>query len=202
MELLDRLPKPFDLPMPYYVANQHSLDSLHCTTRNRPDGGITCEVLIPDGQCALDWVIRVNGACGPEFPILEKAIALLWSDAWRELSDKVRQRLNVWCGFEPMESFRLYLSDAEFGKHDYGLAGIVLTDRRLIYCKFHHRGQIPLEQEGILRAQPEGELANLTWQKPDGHTTKVAKLNLSDLAPLIKAMRDSTGLKLQLVNTA
>ncbi|MCX5662102.1 MAG: hypothetical protein NTW19_20690, partial [Planctomycetota bacterium] len=197
MGQLEQLPAPFNRPLPYYVATGHSLASLSCSTINRADGGVTCRVLIPDGQTALEWLMRVNGVCGPEHPLLEHAVGMLWSDAWRELPDKVRHRLSAWCGFEPMESFRVYLPDADFAKQDLGLAGVVITDRRLIHCKFNHKGQAPLDAEAVLRVQPEGEFVNLTLQTVV-ERVKVAKLSLADLPALVRGLRDAKGLTLQM----
>jgi hypothetical protein len=198
MGKLDWLPLPFAYPMPYYVANRSILQALSCITLSRPeDLGITCEVMIPDGYTALEWLLRVNGACGPEFFLLEEAVGKLWSEAWRTLTEKTKERLAAWCTFEAMESFKLYVSDAEFAKKDLGLAGLIVTDRRLIYCKYKSRGDVRLEDGGVLQVVPEGEFAVVTLKSGDTNK-KIVKVLLDDLPLLIKAFKDSRGLKLQL----
>lgn len=197
MGMLETLPAPFNLPMPYYVAADHAQGSLQCTTQTRPDGGVTCRVLVPDGPTAIEWLVRVNGVWGPEHPMLEQAVARLWSPAWREIPEKVRLRIAAWCAFEPMESFRLYLPDAEFSRDDAGLAGVVLTDRRLVYNKFNHRGHVTLAGAGTLNVQPEGDFATLQLQTPD-LKANVGKIHLADLPKLIRALGESKGLVLRM----
>jgi len=181
------LPKPFSFCVPYYSSNEFSHVSMKCWTESRSDGGITCYVMMPNGPTALLWLLNVNGTCGPEYSMLEADIGLLDNEAWRQLGDECRRRLAVWCPFEPMEQFRLYLSDGDFGTRDKGLAGLVLTDRRLIYCKYHHRGAIDLSQPATLRIRDETDFAQLTIENLDGRT-KLVKLHLHDVPTLLQAL--------------
>jgi hypothetical protein len=181
------MPKPFNACVPYYNTSDFSHVSLKCWTENRPDGGVTCYIIIPNGPTALQWLLNVNGSCGPEYGMLENDIGLLENEAWRQIGDESRRRLAVWCPFEPMEQFRLYLSDADFGAKDKGLAGLVLTDRRLIYCKYHHRGSIDLAQPATLAIRDNENFANLTIENSDGKT-KLVKLHLHDVPVLISAL--------------
>ena len=198
MGKLEWLPQPFNLPLPYYVVNRSILRALECTTvSRREDGGITCEVTIPDGQAALEWLLRVNGATGLEYSLLEEAVGRLWSDAWKLLADKTRERLTVWCAFEPMESFKLFVSDAEFSKKDLGLGGIVITDRRLIYCKYKVRGDARFSSGGIVQLVTEGDYAIVTLKTPE-HNKKIVKVMLDDLPAIMKVFKNTGALKLQI----
>lgn len=194
--LMERLPKPFNHPLPYYLTQHHQHSSLLCTTLAQPNGSITCRVLIPNGPYALDWLGRVNGVCGPEYALLERDIGLLWSSAWGKLPEQCRQRLGVWCSFLPGEQFRLYLLDADFNRVDHGLAGLVVTNQRILFCKYHHRGQAMLDEEGLLIAQVHGEFVELSLETTSRHT-RVARLHTGDLQALEEALRDAGGLKLQ-----
>lgn len=185
--LLEDLPKPFNRPMPYYVTAGHSNISLQCVTHTRPDG-VTCVVTVPDGRYALEWLLRVNGACGPEHALLERDVALFWSDAWRELPEHVRARINAWCTFEPGERFHTYLIDGDFAKSDAGLAGIVFTDRRLVHCKYHHKGQLRFDRPGTMHAHPRGEFIDLIAD--DGQQRqRFGRLHAIDLPKLNDALR-------------
>ncbi len=184
---IDALPKPFSFCMPYYGSTEFSHVSLKCWTETRGDGGFNCYVMIPNGSTALAWLHNVNGSSGPEYAMLENDIGLFDNDAWRQLGDECRRRLAVWCPFEPMEQFRLYLSDGDFGSRDKGLAGIVVTDRRLIYCKYHHRGAVELAEPGTLLVRDDTDFAQLAIENRDGKT-KLAKLHDHDVPVLLAAL--------------
>jgi len=192
MGTLTQLPTPFKFPMPYYVSESHSNMSLECHTKKREDGGTSCRVLIPNGWYALDWLANVNGICGREYKLPKQDVPRLWSDAWEGVDETVRQRLGTWVGFEPGERFRYYFNDAEFGKKDQGLAGVVLTDRRLIYHKYHRKGAVKYSDNPKLIMRPDGDVAGLTVKTEDG-SVKAAKFRFSDLENLIETMKD-TGL--------
>ncbi len=197
MGIIDGLPRPFCYPMPYYVDTPHKQLSLQCSTFMRPDGSITCEVLIPSGRYALDWLRNVNGVCGPEFDLLEREVRLVESDQWSQLPENTRQRLGVWCRFQPRERFIQYLSDADFGMRDAGLAGIIITDHRLVYHKFHHAGQVDLAEPGTLCIKKEGDFVMLgyeSWQLP-GHRMKLVKLHAADVPALLEALGRQPNLK-------
>lgn len=192
MGRLEAMPHPFHFSMPYYVSNRYAHMYLYCETHDRGEEGITCEVLIPDAVTGLEWLNRVNGVCGPEYTLLEYDTSLLHGPLWRKLTDECRHRISVWCKLQPREVVRLYLSDADFGRHDKGLAGIVITDRRIVFCKYHHRGQVTLdtEQASILARchDPFVDLVLATGTE----RTKMIKLHRDDLDEL-KATLDQVG---------
>lgn len=196
MGRLEGLPYPFNFAVPYYVSTRFAHMYLHCETRDRSDGGITCEVLVPDASTALEWLARVNGVCGQDYEMLEREASLLHGEAWRALSDSVRQRLAVWCKLRPREVLRLYLSDADFGRNDDGLAGLAVTDQRLIYCKYHHRGQVPIDAEGAaVFARCDERFAELTLHA-GGERARMVKLHREGLSQLVKLLRDGGGLRI------
>ena len=193
---LDHLPKPFNSAVPYYVDNAHANQSLKCWTQNRADGGITCFVRIPRARYALKWLERVNGTCGPEHALLERDVALLDNDAWRLLADVCRQRLTVWARFEPGELFQLYLGDADFGSRDAGLAGLVLTDRRIIYCKYHHRGVVYLSDDATIIITPQDDFAHVSLEAR-GLRSRLVKLYLADVPRLTASLAVAPRLRVE-----
>lgn len=194
MRLIEGLPRPFSLPMVYYVSAKDRSLSLPSQTHTRHDGGITCSITIACPTCALEWLARVNGVCGPEYELLEHELALLTSDTWRTLGDVCRQRLTSWCRFQPGERFALYLPDADFGQHDLGLAGIVLTDSRLVYHKFHRGGSVDLHDKATLLARVHGSLYEVLIDNDEGRH-RVANLAPDDLARLRAALASADGLR-------
>ena len=189
---LEHLPTPFHLPMPYYVNTEHANAgmSLDCQTARRLEDKTTlCLILIPHPRYALAWLRNVNGVCGREYQLLARDAAVLWSDAWEGTSEEVRQRLGSWADFETGERFRFYVNDAEFGSKDEGLAGIVLTDRRLIYHRYHRNGAVNISDSPRVRIRPDGDSIAVTV-RTDDTGVRAARIRQRDLDPFIGALGD------------
>lgn len=189
------LPKPFCWPAPYYVGPEHSQVWLKCTTRTRDDGGVTCIVTVPDGPTALQWLANVNGTCGIDYSLLEHDVALMQNDAWKQMGDEARRRLNVWCHFEPHEQFRMYLTDGDFGSRDRGLAGLVITDRRLFYCKNFHRGTLELKEKMTVIVRDDKDFAHIAVESAEGKK-KLCKLHQSDVGTLMEFLSPWTNVSI------
>ena len=193
---IDDMEKPFNLAMPYYVCANCTNESLHCHTHYRDDGGITCDVMIPSGIVALEWLGRVNGVCGKDHEILEAEVSLMYSDAWRDLPDLTRKRLEGWCTFEPGERFNFYINDADFGERDAGLAGLVVTNRRCIAHKYHHRAEVIRSEHGRLLVRFENNFALLTLQTHNHHT-RMGKYRRHDVEKLRAELDEDSGLTVE-----
>ncbi|MBL4701433.1 MAG: hypothetical protein JKX85_09265 [Phycisphaeraceae bacterium] len=189
MGIIEQFKKPFRLPMPYYMRTDHSSQSLKCTTTSTGDGPTIAHVHIPDGLVAIRWLRHVNGICGPEFDLLQKDVSHLWHSKWTHLDEAVRRRIEVWAHFRDGEQFRYFISDADMLKKDDGLAGVVLTDRRLIYKKFHRQGQVEFGTNAQLIIRPDGTMAGLRVKTQEG-TFKCAKFHFKDLQKLKDAATD------------
>lgn len=198
MGKLEALPHPFNLPMPYYVSNRYAHLFIRCRTRDRSDGGVTCELLMGDIATALEWLARVNGVCGEEYQLLEQEVSLLHGEAWRTLSHDCRERISSWCKLRPRELFRLYLSDVDFGRRDEGLAGMVLTDQRMVFCKYHRRGEVPLDdRRAVITAHCDGRFAHLTLQIGT-EQARMIKLHQTDLKALQQVLDHSGAITLSI----
>jgi hypothetical protein len=198
MGTLSAMKRGFESVLPYYSCPKHMGGVLRCQSEDRTEGGVTCEIVIPHGPTALRWLERVNGVCGPEAALLERDLAALSSDAWQNLAESCRQRLAAWCTFEGGERFEQYFLDADLARADAGLAGVVITDQRLIYHKYHHQGQIRLDEDASLLIQRDDRLANLMVEM-GGKRVKVATLQAKDVAALIDALSHAPRLKVTLL---
>ncbi len=196
MGRLDGFNEPFDLPMLFYVSTKAASNSLQATAHTIALGSSACEVMLPNHRTALEWIERVNGRCGPEYALLKTDIARYASDAWRSMSDKVRQRIGVWCRFERGETFKLYLNDADFTSNDAGLAGVVVTDRRLIYHKYRRSRSISLNQDALLHVATDAKVARLTLQSM-GRAARCGKVHRAELPRLIDALSDAPKLRVE-----
>jgi hypothetical protein len=184
MGKLERMPYPFDLPVAYYVSTRYAHLTIYCQTRPRPNGGATCEVIVPDARAALDWLANVNGVCGSDYALLAEDVQMLHGEVWTELSETTRQRITIWCKLRPREEVRLYLNDADLGRRDEGLAGLLVTDQRLVFCKHHHRGQVERhKQPARVRAKIEGRFAMLHLEMDD-ERTRMIRIRQAELKSL------------------
>ena len=195
MSTIEGMPNPFLYPMPYYVSTRYANKSIHCMTRDRSSGGITAEIVVPDAVCALEWLARVNGVCGKEYELLERDTSLLHGDLFQTLSETCRGRIQVWCKLRPREVFMAYFNDADFGRMDEGLAGLVVTDQRVVFCKYHHRGQVRLEDEGaMIIVKEDGRFLSLSLQSGE-QRQRMCKLHKPDLPKLRDAIKKDAAMK-------
>ncbi len=192
--MIDALPYPFNHAMPYYVSREHDRHSITPHTRRREDGGHTCEVHIGDLRTALQWLANVNGICGEEYALLEADIAELERDAWRTLPETIRRRIGVWCRFEPREQFAVYIPDADFTTSDAGLAGLVVTSRRMVYHKYHHSGHWRFGPQAMLHITKSDRFARLALEH-DGERSKCCRIPLDEINRLISALHDAPGIQ-------
>ncbi len=194
MGRIEDLPSPFHLPMPYYIGRPFARDTIQTWTRKRRDGRIECYVRIPSARCAMAWVARVNGICGDEYELLAEQVVLSENSAWRDLPEQVRKRLCVWCTFEPGERFICYIPDADFSSRDAGLAGIAVTDRRVVHHKYHHNAQARHEEPVTLYAR-QGERVTTLILARDTDRARFGKVLNENLKNLLEALAPDCRIK-------
>ena len=69
------------------------------------------------------------------------------------MPERLRQRLSSWFDWGSDENFLIYLPDSDFPRKDDGLAGLALTDKRLVFRKYQKQGVIQIAQP--MRCPPE-----------------------------------------------
>jgi hypothetical protein len=202
MTAIDELPPPFNQPMPYYLSHAESSKvKMHCESYSTP-AGVQCQVTVPSLRYALEWVGRVNGVCGEEYSRLEAETLRLDAEAWRTIPVGVRHRLAVWFDFERDEQFLGYFNDSDFAKSDAGLAGLVVTDQRIVWCKYHHHGTMALDEPATLVALEDGRFADLYCHQ-GGTRRKLVRLRSNDadeLADLLSQIDCATEMRIELAD--
>lgn len=188
------LASPYDQPLLYYASDGHAGESIKCRARSGVNDLEHCEILIPFGDVAVEWVSRVNGRCGPEYAQLKSTVASLSNDGWAGLSEKCQRRLETWCKFERGERFKLYLNDADLTKSDEGLGGVVVTDRRLLYHKFRRSRSLSFNQESILHLRTDDRYARITLES-GGRLARAGKIHRHDMDKLIQALANAPRLR-------
>ena len=168
LERFDNVPEPFSLPFPYYLCQRCSpVGAIITDVRPRADGnGEVCELGISSLRQAEQFARIV---CGPNSPVVKKvheAYLKLRSNPWQTLPLAVRSRIKHWFIPQEGESFKLYVQDNDFSKTEAGLAGVVITDKRLVYRKFAARVEIPLSEEIVINQTPKDKHLKLTISSP------------------------------------
>ncbi len=148
-DLLARLPEvpnvppPANLPMPYWLCDLCS-GAGEISGRIQVDpatGRGVCRLAIRNLQVAAAFFASVGAEGTGDYAKIREFLHRLREDRWDALPSVVRHRIEQW--FRPgiKEHFLAYVPDRHFGRSEDGVAGVVLSDRRLVY----HRP--PLHQE-------------------------------------------------------
>ncbi len=155
---------PYDRPVLYYAKAGAGVPALKCRVQESESvaGQAICEVLIPCGEVAVGWLAAVNGVCCEDLGQLRADVERSGASVWGRLPLKTRLRLEPWCRFDPGEQFIRYFHDPDFTRSEAGLAGVVMTDRRLIHHKFRRLRDAPLNRPLTLHLRRDGKLTRLS----------------------------------------
>ncbi len=150
LEPMSVLPPPFCNPFPYFVCQNCSTVgevTAHVMSHN---GEEYCQIAIANLEIAAAFFKSNGGQNAPGYRRLIEAAERQQNDRWRKLSFPVRTRVSSW--FKPAagERFLGYFADLDFSRAETGNAGIVLTDRRLIYKKYSTTREYQVEAGGKL----------------------------------------------------
>ncbi len=195
---LEGFPKPLDKPLVAFVCQAcGGHGTLTGETTPGADGTV-CTVEIPNRTYALAWLGRVNGICGSDYAALEDEILKIEQGPWRLLSERVRDRVAAWFDFQAGERFMAYFNEADFaasGK-DEGFAGLILTDQRLVYKKFHHHGDKALDEGTTLVLRDIGKAMEVHYQQGEQRSklpVRVRHDDASHLTAVLDAMSKRVG---------
>jgi len=148
-ELLAKLPptgnmaEPFCLPMPYYVCkNCNAAGAVTVNVQKSEDGmSEICELGFASLGAAENFACAVGADNETRSRI--KNARKKTGDSWRLMPLAVRIRINQWFKPENGEQFISYIPDADLSPCENGLAGVVITDKRLVYHKAPNSIEMP-----------------------------------------------------------
>lgn len=173
---IESLPPPFNLPFPYYVCNDCSpIGLLHANTSFAKEGE-RCWLSISNLEVARRLFAAVRGTDDPDYDKLTKAAQLASQDRWKSFPLAVRNRIKQWYKSEQGEQFLEYLPDKDFIKAEIGNSGLVITNQRLIYKKYHVLRQFPLSDPISLTTSQTSEGLRVEISSA-AHGRAVAKLD-------------------------
>jgi len=147
-ELLARLPQvpnaphPGDVPMPYWLCDL-------CTPGNVISGQIQVNTATGEGRCRLlvrnfrraeEFMVAAGGEGAPGYTDLHDRVAATIERPWDRLPLIVQDRVRQW--FKPAEGehYLAYVPDRDHMRTEDGVAGLVISNKRLIYhTQMRHR---------------------------------------------------------------
>jgi hypothetical protein len=139
-ELLERLPvvpnvpPPADKPMPFWLCDMCSAgDLVSGQIRAGGEGVGLCRLWIGHLRRAEEFLITAGGKDSPGHAELRHRIASQVEDPWGVLPLTVQNRIHQWFRPQAGEHFIAYVPDRERARSEEGLAGIVVSDHRVVY---------------------------------------------------------------------
>jgi len=162
LEPLDMLPQPFNQPMPYFVCEHcSSVGEITTHTLNHGEDEF-CQIGIANLTIALEFYRNNGGRATPAYQKLLVASRQQRDNEWQRLPFAVRNKITQW--FSPLdeETFRGFYPDQDFAKNERGAAGIVLTDRRMVYRKYAANREYTLDKGGELYIEATRSVATIS----------------------------------------
>jgi hypothetical protein len=174
LEPIESMPEPFCLPFPYYVCRNCSAVGAVVTDVRRSGKQEECELGIFSLCVAQDLVRIWCGEDCPAYGQIHQALRESRGDAWRAMPLAVRSRIRQW--YRPLEGehFLGYVPDGDFAKTEAGLAGLVLTDQRLVCRKYASLVELPLSEQLVVHLHTKDGQMQLNISGKSGKTANLA----------------------------
>ena len=176
-QVLQRLPRvpnvppPADRPMPYWICDMCGGEGeIYGQVHVQSDTGKGwCRLLLRNLRAAEAFFVAVGGKDSPGHKRLSHRIRALRERPWDHLPEVIQNRVTQWYRPESGEQFLGYVPDRDRARSEDGMAGLVVSDRRVIHhSDLRHRESFvtqPLEIE-LARGQGRNRLRIKTpnWQ--------------------------------------
>ena len=160
LEPIRGVPAPYHLPFCYCICPQCSVIGVVKCRVDTVGDAEQCRLVITHPAIALDFYRHNGGRNTPGYQKLLVAARRRRDNQWKSLAVGVRQKLSQWYQPQTGERFLGYYADRDFDS-ERGSAGLVLTDKRLVYKKFHALREYPLDRGGVLDIDATRTLANI-----------------------------------------
>ncbi len=171
---VDMLPAPFSLPFPYYVCrNCSSVGTVTCHVLDH-EGREFCQIAVANLTIALDFYGNNGGRNTPAYKRLLVAARSQRDNQWTALPFPVRAKISQWFTIQDGETFKGYFADSDFSRSEAGAAGLILTDRRMVYKKYTARREFKLTQGGALEIEASKSAAMVEIVQPNQRTAVLA----------------------------
>lgn len=129
------VPHPGDLPMPYWVCDMCSgSGQVKGQIHVNPDTGRGwCRLVIRNLRRALQFIDNVGGRSVEGHASLRERVQQTTENPWDNLPEVVQHRIQQWFKPESGEKFVAFIPDRDHARTEDGIAGVVVSSKRLIY---------------------------------------------------------------------
>lgn len=155
LEPMSVLPPPYCNPFPYFVCHNCSTVGEVTAHVMHREGHEFCQIAIANLDVAREFFYNNGGKNTSAYRRLVEAAARQRDDRWRKLSFPVRTRISTWFKLNDGERFLGYFSDTDFSRAETGIAGVVLTDRRMIFKKYSTSRIYDVQRGGKLNIEAD-----------------------------------------------
>jgi len=159
-EVLDRLhrvpnvPHPGDLPMPYWICDMCS-GSGQVSGQiqvSRETGRGRCRLYIRNNHRALEFMVAAGGEGAEGYSQLKERVEQTVQHPWNNLPEVVQHRIQQWYKPERAEEFIAYVPDRDHVRTEDGVAGVLITNHRLMYHTPRRHREITIKESVELRS--------------------------------------------------
>ena len=139
---IPNVPAPANLPMPYWVCDLCSgAGAISGQIKvDQASGHGHCRLFMRHLQVAASFLGAVAGTHSQDFARFVEFAKRAKKDRWDALPTVVRHRLEQWFRPADDERFIAYIPDRNRARTEDGMAGVIISTRRLIYRRppIHH----------------------------------------------------------------
>jgi len=185
LPLVPNVPAPANLPMPYWLCDM-------CSTARTISGQIKvhsetgegyCRLLIRNLRRAADLLSAMGARGTPAHNQLLERIAKTAEKPWDSLPLTVQHRIRQWYQPASDESFVAYIPDRGRTRTEDGMAGLIVSSRRLIYHTRmrHHDLEVSLPVQfrlALSKTDVEIGIKTATWEAKHLRSDKVGVAHL------------------------
>lgn len=180
-DLLDQLPSlpdappPTDMPMPYWLCEMCDHEGLVTghLIENAKTGDQTCQLHMANLHRARDFLQAVDGN-DDDMAKLNRWCVTEDDKPWDLVPESVRQRLKQWFKAEPNEHFLAYIPDRALSRREEGMAGVVVSDHRLVYHSNLRQKEVASSEPIVLQLAITRELGQINIEAPQWKVLRMA----------------------------
>ena len=188
LDEVDMLPSPFSLPFPYFVCRDcSSVGTVTCHILNH-GGREFCQIAIANLNIAAEFYRNNGGRDTPAYRQLLLAARQQRDNQWSALPFTVRARISHWFTLEDGESFMGYFADSDFSRSEAGMAGLLLTNRRMVYKKYTARREYALAEGGTVEIEASKSAAMIEINQ-SGQRSAVLAATPMAAGSLVKSLK-------------
>jgi len=179
-QILERLPSvpnvppPADQTMPYWMCDMCDPEGAigGRIIENAKTGEKTCRLRMANPHRARDFLEAASGR--PEdIKVIQERCLAEQEQPWDMVPGAIRQRLRQWYKPNEGENFLGYVADRSLSRTEEGMAGLIISDHRLIsHSQLRHR-EVPKDQPVTLRLAMTREQGELTIETPQWKVSRM-----------------------------